>query len=58
MPVFCVILFILFWLIRWLGQIQVTTIDTPRGPKLSLTVWGPLSQGYCESTEKIRNDPI
>ncbi len=58
MPVFCVILFILFWLIRWLGRIQVIIIDTPRGSKLSPTVRGPPSQGYCESTDIIRNDPI
>jgi hypothetical protein len=33
-------------------------IDTPRGSKLSMTVQGPPSQGYRESTELIRNDPI
>ncbi len=34
-PVFCVLLFILLWFDRWLGQIQVTIIDTPRGSKPS-----------------------
>ncbi len=56
-PVFFVILFILFWLVRWLGRVQVTIINTPRGSKLSPTVRGPPSLGSCDSSDKFRNDP-
>ncbi len=55
---FCVLIFILLCLIRWLGWIQVTIIDTPRGLKPSPTVQGPPSLGYQESIEIIRTSPI
>ncbi len=50
-PVFFVILFILFWLVRWLGRVQVTITNTPRGSKLSPTVRGPPSSGSCDPSE-------
>jgi len=53
-PVFFVILFILFWLVRWLGRVQVIITNTPRGSKLSPTVRGPPSSGSCDPSEWIQ----